>query len=131
MRPFFLECCSVRVKPEKVIALEPTYRYVDRYVVYGHCERCQRPIYKLFEFDLVNANVVVNRDKPKRIKHVAEWIDKLEQQATSMPIASKIKHGNKSAMAFIFGKSKITPLGTLHTGIDFNGTKRKEFLTVN
>ncbi|MBO5927234.1 MAG: hypothetical protein J6Q32_00055, partial [Clostridia bacterium] len=80
------------------------------------------------EFDLVNANVVVNRDKPKRIKHVGEWIDKLEQQVTSMPIISKIKHGNKSAMAFIFGKSKETPLGVMHTGIDFNGTKRKEFL---
>ncbi len=130
MRPFFLECCSTRVKPDKVIELEPTYRYVDRYVVYGHCIKCDKPIYKLFEFDLVNASVVINRDKPKRIKHVGDWIDKLEQQASNIPINSTIKHGNKSAMAFIFGKSKETPLGIVHTGFDFNGTKRKEFLSV-
>ena len=99
----------------------------------GVCQnpKCQRLVFQLREFDLMTGNIVIDRNKPKRIKHQSEWVEKLECQETTNPITTKIKHGNKSAMAFIFGKSKITPLGTLHTGIDFNGTKRKEFLTVN
>lgn len=133
VRPFILECCGKKIKPDRVISLEPNYRYVDRYLLYGVCQnpKCQRLVFQLREFDLMTGNIVIDRNKPKRIKHQSEWVEKLESQETTNPITTKIKHGNKSAMAFIFGRSKITPLGTLHTGIDFNGTKRKEFLTVN
>ena len=130
MRPFFLECCNKRVKPTRVIPLEATYRYVDRYLLYGICSnpKCHRLIFELREFDLVTGNVVINRNKPKRIKHQEEWVESLQRQETTNPITTNIKKGNKSAMAFIFGKSKETPLGIIHSGYDFNGTKRKEFL---
>lgn len=130
MRPFYLECCGKKIKATRVISLEPTFRYVERYLLYGICPnpKCNRLIFRLEEFDLVNGCKVIDRNKPKRIKHQSEWVDLLERQETTNPITTKIKHGNKSAMAFIFGKSKETPLGIMHTGVDFNGTKRKEFL---
>ena len=112
MRPFYLECCGKRVKATKVIALEPSYRYVERYLMYGICNnpKCHRLIFRLEEFDLVNGCKVIDRNKPKRIKHQVEWVEALEKQETTNPIIPKIAHGNKSAMAFIFGKSKETPL---------------------
>ena len=130
VRPFILECCNKRVKATKVIPLEANYRYVDRYLLYGVCSnpKCQRLIFQLREFDLVTGQTVIDRNKPKRIKHQDEWVASLEKQETTNPITSKIKSGNRSAMSFIYGKSKETPLGTLHVGYDFNGTKRKEFL---
>ena len=130
VRPFILECCNQKVKAQRVIPLEPNYRYVDRFLLYGVCKNpnCQRLIFQLREFDLVTGSVVINRNKPKRIKHQDEWVATLEKQETSNPITEKIKSGNKSAMAFIFGKSKETPLGVVHAGYDFNGTKRKEFI---
>jgi len=130
MRPFFLECCSRKVKAYKVINLEPTSRYVDRFLMYGFCKnpKCGRAIYRLEEFDLIGNRVVINRNKPKRLKHIGEWVERLEKQESYSPLTAKIKYGNKSAMAFIFGKSKETPLGVLHRGFDFNGTVRREFL---
>ena len=130
VRPFILECCNRKVKAQRVIPLEPNYRYVDRYLLYGMCNnpKCNRIIFQLREFDLVKGETVIDRNKPKRIKHQDEWVAMLERQETSNPITTKIKSGNKSAMAFIFGKSKETPLGITHTGYDFNGTKRKEFV---
>jgi len=126
--PFILECCSTKVKIDRMIALEPDFKYVDRFLVYGECPKCGKPIYRSYEYDRFNDNIVIDRNKPKRIKHIAEWLEKLERQESNIPLMSKIKTGNKSSMAFIFGKSKETPLGIVHTGYDFNGTKRKEFL---
>lgn len=126
--PFLIECCSTKVKPDRVIALEPDYKYIDRYLVYGHCSKCYRPLYKLFEYDRINGHLVINRDKPKRLKHLDKWLERLERQEVPFSFVTRIKTGNKSAMAFIYGKSKETPAGVVHTGYDFNGTKRKEFV---
>ena len=63
---------------------------------------------------------------PKKQKELLFWIKKLENQELST-LPFKIKHGTKSAMAFIYGVSKETPFGIIHIGYDFNHTKRKEF----
>lgn len=127
--PFFLECCSMKIKPMEIEPLEPIDGYVDRKLLIGQCPVCKMPRYELREFDLINGKEVINRNKPKRLKHISEWVEKLEsQKSVNCNKISKIKTGTKSAMAFIFGKSKETPLGTLHVGYDFNNTERKKFL---
>ena len=130
MRSIFASCCSKKGIIENIVPLEPTYRYVEREIIYGRCPKCQRPIFQLKEFDLLNGCEVINRDKPKRLKHVDKWLEWLEKQKSSYNHTQKIKTGNKSAMAFIYGVSKETPLGITHTGYDFNGTKRKEFVLI-
>ena len=130
MRPNFIECCSKKIKPTRTINLEPIDGYIDRALIVGYCPICKNIKYQLIEFDLYKGQYILNRNKPKRLKHINEWAEKLERQESTNPIVDgKIKHGSKSAMAFIFGKSKETPLGTLHKGYDFNGTERKQFLT--
>ena len=123
------ECCNKKIKIDKKELLEPTGRYICRYFLIGHCTVCGKRTYNLLEYDLINNSYIIDRNKPKRIKHLDEWLESIDKQKTPYSFGdTKIKYGNKSAMAFIFGKSKETPLGILHQGIDFNGTKRKEFL---
>ncbi len=121
------ECCNRRFPATQTLPLYPDEGYINRTLYVAKCPVCGNPKATLKEFDIINDKWVIDRNKPKRIKHFSEWIGKLENAFASSIPTKKIKYGNKSNMAFIFGKTTLTPNGVIHSGFDWNGTLRKSF----
>lgn len=127
---FFIECCNkkIRIDDERVVELEPQSCYINRVLLYGVCPVCKNIRLQLREYDTIQQRWVIDRGKPRRLKNVKLWAEQLEKQHTHNYLPNtKIKYGNKSNMAFIFGITKQSNGVLFHEGYDWNGTQRKRF----
>ena len=114
-------CCRAIKSADKIIPLLDNNLYRDCFIEVGKCEKCNTTIAQLIQFNNYTRKKEIIR-KPK--KTPLDCFIAFYRTRQSKDVVIPVKSGNKSNMAFIFGKNLERKDKIEQYAVDFNGTEQ-------
>ncbi len=114
-----LYCCGGYHKPDKIVALLPTFRHRERKLEVLTCPVCGGIVAELVQYNVRTKEYETFRPKKKKTLKFIEDVENGKFDEV------KIKYGTTHGSAFVYGLNKEAKDGKIYQySVDFNGQKK-------